>query len=96
MTVTTNSSGLVYYCRKSGDNQLQPIAAVCTRNGNWSADPNELECLVYLQSYITTTSRIASDISLSTIASGGRLIVIILCIAIIFKFMQGENQMRKF
>ena len=79
MTMTPNKSGLViiYYCRQSGNNpSVEPIAAVCARNGNWSTNLNELECLVYLESYVSTNSRTnISDIteSLSTIDSEGRL-----------------------
>ena len=80
MTVTANKSGLmiIYYCRQSENKSpVEPIAAVCAGNGNWSTNPNELVCSVYLQSHITTNSRTnVSDLteSQSTIYySEGRL-----------------------
>ena len=45
-----NISGLegtmiTYHCQQSVDNPpVEQMVAVCTRDGNWSPNPNELEC----------------------------------------------------
>ena len=69
VTVTANNSGLaiIYYCRLtvSGDNSsIEPTAAICTTNGNWSTNPNKLEC-----GSNTVTMPITSEASTSTRAS---------------------------
>ena len=71
VTVMANSRGFIegtsitYYCQQPGnESTVEPIVAVCTRDGYWSPNPDELECPVNLHSYVTENSWTdGSDIS---------------------------------
>ena len=77
--VMGNSSGLegtmiTYYCWQSRDDPpVKAMVAVCTRDGYWSPNPDELECLMNsVESYHVTINSWTddSDIPLRTLSEG--------------------------
>ena len=76
--VMGNSSGvegtmITYYCWQSRDDPpVDAMVAVCTRDGYWSPNPYELECLINLESYYVTINSWTGDsnIPLRTLSEG--------------------------
>ena len=70
VTVMGNNSGYIegtmitYYCQQPGNEAtVEPVVAICTRDGYWSPNPDELESLCNLNHTMTASTNIYSPSS---------------------------------